>query len=231
MKYLKVISITFVVFFIISIGIFLNYKNPYDVIIPIHSNHWNSSFYNSISGISDEDLKILKQYLERHDIDNNELSETIPINLTVKNAIDIEKYYVNSPETIQQQQLALQNKIKETYKTNISNSLFITYIEKNNTVDTFSITYAFKNKSKMPIVSFEGIAQFIDKNKNNIESISLKKTIAIPVGKTLTYIETYSKDSVVNFDLLQQIHSNDLDCQFIVNKIVFENGTILELHR
>lgn len=225
----KYYSIVIILLFLI-IGIIV-YPTSSKNIIPQNYQEWNSSLGNIIYTLNENDRKLIKGYLDRHNPELNENVEEIPIHLSIDQAIKLQKIYLASPEAkITENAKEKLNKYNEI-KQSISDNFFIAYISKENGISnsTFKITYAYKNKSNNDIANFTATLEFVDQNGNILEKKNIISNETIPANTTITHTEIYSKDVLNNFDIIKDLDSHFIDCQIIVTSIVFQDGKKLLL--
>jgi hypothetical protein len=234
MKKNAYIAITTILVIFTITGAFMSiHKGPYDTHISTDPTAWDKELSQVIYQLPESDRTLLKNYLDNHNpaLPHSYKVEDVPLELSVGKAIQLQKEYLLSPQALRDKATENKRKSYDEIQNRLNDSLFVTYLSKEQTNDDnlIAITYAIKNKTTQNIVGFQGTAIYHDKNGSILQSIDVEKSLTILANDTITITEKYKKDDLNNFDLLKNLDSHAIDCKFTILSISFLNGKQLTL--
>lgn len=222
-----VILIIFTLSSLIYGGYYFYNNSVYNLIIPVDYTLWEKKINNHIYKLNEEEQKYLRHYLDRHNpnIESNINIEPIPLQITIKRAILIEKEYINSKQFQQDElnQNLIHNYISQ--KNELSDNIFITYLNKTLKIDnSLEVSYAVKNKSNQQITQIIGKLIFLSEQGIVLDTIDFDKKMNFPANNITIINENYNETQLNNFKFIKEIPSSKFNCKIIINSVQFKNG-------
>ena len=226
----KIITYLILITIVIGAGTYYMYiTDPYRLIIPQDTTTWDKEVLPKISSLNSNESQILIDFLDRYNpaISTEEVVPKIPYNLSVKEAIAIQKKYILDPNVILLKNSKKNEEEKQNKITTLNNSVFVTIATK--TYDTANnkiiISYGIKNKSKKEITLIKGSGKIKDKEGVLISTINEELKINIKPGE-ITYLNNeYTDKNIENFNILANTKDNEIYLDYNISEIIFIDNT------